>query len=100
MRTPGEKPAAGFSGIDLCYRSGSNLRPEGHKMKDTIKPRRSPLIRTLSFTEPEHRRIERAATSCGRKASESALWAREILLGIVDGVLRERKARTSVSAQR
>jgi hypothetical protein len=62
-------------------------------MKNIVRRPRSPLLRTLQFTEPELCRIERAATSCGKKASESALWARGILLTIVDGLLRGRKSR-------
>jgi hypothetical protein len=46
-----------------------------------------PLMRTLSFTEREKRRIDRAAKACGWPRGESAVCARQALLNWADAVL-------------
>jgi hypothetical protein len=51
-------------------------------------------VRTLSFTEAEKKRIERAAKVCGWETVQSAIFARQCLLRSVSAILKgDRKPR-------
>jgi hypothetical protein len=65
--------------------------PAVHDQEDSIQMRKDAAIFTLSFTEAERRRIDRAASIYDWKSDESALFARQLLLGNVAEILRPRK---------
>jgi hypothetical protein len=66
-------------------------------MKNTVtRPRaRGFSVLTIKFSAPEVRRIEKAAASCGFE-NAGPDWARRILMGNADAVLRSRKPASAV----
>ena len=70
-------------------------------MKNILRGRARTLsVLTMKFSALEVRRIEKAVVSCGCERDAAPSWARKILLGNVEAVLRERKARTPIRQQR
>jgi hypothetical protein len=78
-------------GIDLSVLS---LRIRGGiQMKK--KARATPIFRTLRVTEAEKALIDKAAKICGWPDGDSALFARQLLLGYVEGLVKDdRRSRT------
>ncbi len=55
-------------------------------------------VSTLSFSQIERRRIERAARACGWKTGQAPLFARQLLLRSVEDILGEKKPPPRVSS--
>jgi hypothetical protein len=67
-------------------------------MKNTDK--RTRVIFTLMFTVAEKRRIDKAAINSGWQRGESAIFARQLLLGCAAKCLSSKPALGAVSTKR
>jgi len=53
------------------------------------KARATPIFRTLRVTEAEKALIDKAAKICGWPDGDSALFARQLLLAYVEGLVKD-----------